>query len=534
MKKFRIYFFYSVLIFYGGLVHAQKIDSIFIDESIYLRIVTDSTSFYKQIILNNGKVQVDTFPATEYFDTWRNERKWSSCAYNRFKRNADCLTDLLDKKLRLPFYYSDEPKHRDFIFFEEDRMALVRYGWQWNNTSNSTITVNHISNYAWKEYQVDELTFVAIFEVDSQDGPLTEIRPTHFVFPLVDQGQYLVAPKSVRSYEKDSIMTPSPHDFTTDSLLFSRQTMEDTDSIKIDGKYGLFTRFKREIIPAIYDSLKLDEKIVRAYSYDTISLFDYQGQSIAHQLKVAVPCGDQMQVIDKKNEMYFIDWKGNRQKSWSFSRLICGYTHRLLPYDIMIIPPVDKKGNGYYKSNQYAFVEFDYSDNLVRDLSDRNLKMLLDPGHFYIDTIEYYGFDNLEFNVWNYADDWGRTKLDIFHFDTEFSDAKLINNQTRYNRSDFEVDALDPYWVIAKQKGKYGVLHGMFEDIILPFEYNKIIGQTSLLLLERKGLKCYYPISKTPRYKVLEPFNQHFARFKLPDGRWGWLAKNGEEYFDVE
>lgn len=51
-------------------------------------------------------------------------------------------------------------------------------------------------------------------------------------------------------------------------------------------------------------------------------------------------------------------------------------------------------------------------------------------------------------------------------------------------------------------------------------------------LIEKGGLFTYYPIMKTIKYKKLEPFQENFARFELPNGQKGWLDLKGNEYPD--
>jgi hypothetical protein len=51
-------------------------------------------------------------------------------------------------------------------------------------------------------------------------------------------------------------------------------------------------------------------------------------------------------------------------------------------------------------------------------------------------------------------------------------------------------------------------------------------------LIKKDGLYTYYPIIKEIKYKTIDKFQGNFARFELPNGKKGWLSKNGKEYLD--
>jgi len=50
--------------------------------------------------------------------------------------------------------------------------------------------------------------------------------------------------------------------------------------------------------------------------------------------------------------------------------------------------------------------------------------------------------------------------------------------------------------------------------------------------MKKNNLFKLFPLHKEFRYKKLEDFQGNFARFELPNGKKGWLSKEGEEYLD--
>lgn len=125
-------------------------------------------------------------------------------------------------------------------------------------------------------------------------------------------------------------------------------------------------------------------------------------------------------------------------------------------------------------------------------------------------------------------------EIEAYDIPDSYKDLKLISGEDKYHRSG-DYRSLPPSWIVAKKKGKYGVFDVRENNkIILPFAYDDIEAKNTHLILKKKGLTAYYPISDTPRYKELHPFRWQLARFQLPDGKWGWLSKDGKEYIDNE
>ncbi len=71
------------------------------------------------------------------------------------------------------------------------------------------------------------------------------------------------------------------------------------------------------------------------------------------------------------------------------------------------------------------------------------------------------------------------------------------------------------------------------ENDNLPKDLDKIIAvDQGVYKIQKDGLTTYYPITKEIRYKKIEDFQDNFARFELPNGKKGWLSKEGKEYLD--
>jgi hypothetical protein len=51
-------------------------------------------------------------------------------------------------------------------------------------------------------------------------------------------------------------------------------------------------------------------------------------------------------------------------------------------------------------------------------------------------------------------------------------------------------------------------------------------------IFQKQNLYGYYPLTKTAKYLFLNPLEESFARFELPNGKKGWLDIDGIEYLD--
>ena len=68
----------------------------------------------------------------------------------------------------------------------------------------------------------------------------------------------------------------------------------------------------------------------------------------------------------------------------------------------------------------------------------------------------------------------------------------------------------------------------------LPVDLESVegINYKGLFKIKKNSLVGYFPINKEPKYKILEDFQENFARFEFPNGQKGWLDLNGNEYLD--
>lgn len=485
--------------------------------------------------------------------------------YDQFRLNSDCEHDLLGYKIPLSY----ENGYHDYTFFAPDRYAAVR--WEKDNYNEGKYKKDNFTlTNVWKQCAVDNLNFGVLYDLHSYfrekeyhkrknyffDPEQYEYNIEGFVLPM-DNGKYLLS----TDYKQDTIFIPQRQDYTPVELLYSRQLMKDTDTLLVSGKYGLYTMTGLEVIPAIYDSLRTEEILIRAFRDDgRIDLINYMGEKIRENLRAAYPVQYRYQIVDDDGKMYFLDREGNETDSFSYSFMSVDDLLLPLGLDIVLLPP-QKLPHLKQKYKKYTWVNFSFPYDYWKYES---LKRLRHPSlipteedweqlrlnekynisniyqhkwNFENNVVERYGLDRIEWHKLTYCDQRSEMygyEIEAYDIPSKYKDLKLISGEDKYYRSGDYV-SLPSSWIIAKRNGKYGVIDVReSNETVLPFIYDDIKANYRYMILRKKGLVCYYPISSTPRYKKLESFTHYFARFQLADGRLGWLAKNGKEYIDNE
>lgn len=531
-----------LLLSVGGLF-ANKPDSVYINGNwIQLIYLTDSIPIVRDFYFGS------------YFEEWQREPEVSE---DRLASESNMET--WHTNPQRVFAYDDFAFHKDFdsvlignrlnnyIFFAPDRFIET------DISITPTIQIDgkdfiRCKTNNWLQYSIDSLNTLLLPDANwymksAYGKNYNDIRVDNLIIPL----------KGNR-YFSDSIVTLQPDTLNGDyrALLWSRQQIHDVDTFSVNGKYGLYTTFtKKEVIPAIYDSLKTDEVYVRAFDGKKTIIFDYMGNIVKENIKRAYPVRYRYRVLDNNNEVYWMDRDGQRHENYQYSVMSVDDMMSTLPFDIVLTPP-KKKAPG--KKRNYHWVKFIYQWNRKEkeeyefsDWRTVGLESIYESGVYaLIDKYDKETFSNdkkfyhnsysLYINHYSLERKLPDYNFEVYEIPLKYKNQMLVSGEDELHRSgDFR--SLNEYWVIVKYKRKYGVIDARYpERPVLPFIYDKIEANNISLTLYRDGLKCYYPISKTPRYKELSPFllRDPFICFTLPDGEKGWLLKSGEEFLDNE
>lgn len=213
-------------------------------------------------------------------------------------------------------------------------------------------------------------------------------------------------------------------------------------------------------------------------------------------------------LFDKEAKSYSLDYQpenGNsiRINNLKFAKVISGVRFQVLTRDCEI---------KYYN---YLLEEIKLEPLVVCGFTtDFNPKyeIIEKNGYFFIkkDTIEIIDFE--EKIVSKKIDSIKKREIDNIYFS---GNRKVVN----------ELSGLSTVPIIVKN-GQKGILENgqaKFYDNV------ELIG--SLIRLSENDLKFYYQISKKPKYKVLEQFENNLAFFIDQDNKEGYIDIEGNEYY---
>ncbi|MCC8173863.1 MAG: hypothetical protein LIO65_05655, partial [Odoribacter sp.] len=260
------------------------------------------------------------------------------------------------------------------------------------------------------------------------------------------------------AYNNDTICFPIQHTYDTKDLLSSRQLMYDTDTVYINGKYGLYTIIGNEVISPLYDSLKTEKILVRGFKDGRSYLINYMGEMVRKNLRIALPILYRYQVLEDDGRMYFVDKEGNESDSYFYSFMSVDDILYPLGLDIVLLPP-GKPKYSKKKYKQYTWVSFIYP---YRNGEFERLKLLRSPFiilteekwkqmgfkeeydpftvleyklDFERDVIERYGIDRIKWA--DYYDQRSAVygyNIEVYDILKDFSNLKLISGEATYYR----------------------------------------------------------------------------------------------------
>jgi hypothetical protein len=283
-------------------------------------------------------------------------------------------------------------------------------------------------------------------------------------------------------------------------------------------KVVLKNMYNEILINQSYDSIQLSQ-IIKCFDKGKIDLFNLSFNKLnKFSLKTSKVSLGSIQIIEK-NKLRWIDWTGKEiNKGFSFP--------------IVLVPEAPQHEYKY----ELAFSK----SNEKFILKARNMDVFgFETNETESDTLSLtntIGIKNFYFQN-NNSKDTISSNREFYHFD---------NYKTRITEMvDFS------YTVIYFQRdnGTYGmsylgnfyVNNEDFNNNISSAEFNDFNEYQELQFVEFKypfykmkknNLFKLFPLHKEFRYKKLEDFQGNFARFELPNGKKGWLSKEGEEYLD--
>jgi hypothetical protein len=432
------------------------------------------------VSFNDFRINIDTiYPEPPY--GYRDTKK---CLFSKkiFSANSKSFDANLTGKT---FNFESE----EFYFLDKNRYIRIRH----DEVPISTFKTTGI----WKVFYLEHIPIIVLYysNYNIYDGSPKHTIVDNLFFPI--SKDYIIS--GVDCIGEDSIhLLPYKSLLKTDKIAQNKAIIR----TKTEGdKKGLETLLGDEILPAIYDSIYLSQ-IIGAFINNKIIFYDYDGIPISDTLKTFQFYGqieadnlNVYQVIDKLNEMYFINSLGEKFNKAPSTRGLIGNDTDLSSYVSLTVLKEKKK---------LEIIEKQYDSTEPQEpVFSEN--------------------PNPKF---------------IYHqMPKEFNKIKFVNNQESIFHEDYWSDLgplknLEYILMIVKKKNKYGVVRFPDLEEVVPFIYNNISCHQTYLILEENGFKTYYPYDIGTKYKEFSEFTGYFARFGLPDGKTGWVDRSGNKYFD--
>jgi len=328
-----------------------------------------------------------------------------------------------------------------------------------------------------------------------------------FIIPTKEKLHFLFANATMNkafkhySFEDHKKWKPAELHLQTSDLELNRDFYK-TDTLK-NKKVVIKNRFNQIVIKKEFDSIKYNSFFIIGYKNKKINLYNYTFEELkirnvrAFYFNKFYP----MLQILQQNKLRNINLIGADFKNEDLSYLP-GFNH-FFP-DNTVFLKVTKEQNQFY-------LETDNIDAVASGLRSFESKFKIINSDAY-DSIEFLNektFITLYSEMGNYT-----VKYPLLMY------TKLKNGKYNLNTIESLIDS-----DIDDKSKEFNAL--------LPKNLDSIASLNGrIYLIERNGLLGYYPLNRDVRYKILEKFQNNFARFELPNGKKGWLSLDGHEYLD--
>ena len=292
---------------------------------------------------------------------------------------------------------------------------------------------------------------------------------------------------------------------------------------KVNNSYQLTDKlFQLNILNKTYDRIKFSENYIFCYEKDKTIIYDkllnktlYDNLRVGYDTLGSIQC-----LID--NKIQWLDYKGIfhdtfpnpkwaltgsinsthrnifRENNFIFESYDTGGLVDRVRRDSIVLSKSDEIESIFYLNNSTKHSYNDYSD----------LKAVFSFPYSY-----YLINSNNEQKLVSI-----KNKRDSIEQVLNYSQDNIMSNQA-------QKDSIKSLIMNLKDDIE---IETIFEGDLESFGYNHPIK------FKVGNLFGYYPQNKTAKYKNIDKFNFHFAKFELENGKTGWLDIYGNEYYKKE
>lgn len=276
------------------------------------------------------------------------------------------------------------------------------------------------------------------------------------------------------------------------------------DTIKSNKKVFLKSMFFTNVLKKTYDSIYTNRNFIVGYDKKKIDVYNYQFQKLSLKKIKAIYLEKyfpKAQIISK-NSLVSINLLGQEYKKGdgpSFIDLSFQFPDQDLVFKIV------KDNNNYYLTGDVWKLQENSSQ-----YSNEKIKLYNTTD---IDSLEFTNNDVFN-SITLYTESGYSKKYPILIY-------SFLKNK-KYNLNTFE------YFLNENLDSEKKDINDRLPkniDLIIKIDNDNY-------LIKKDDLYTYYPIIKEIKYKTIGKFHGNFARFELPNGKKGWLSKDGKEYLD--
>jgi hypothetical protein len=276
------------------------------------------------------------------------------------------------------------------------------------------------------------------------------------------------------------------------------------DTIKSNKKVFLKSMFFTNVLKKTYDSIYTNRNFIVGYDKKKIDVYNYQFQKLALKKIKAIYLEKyfpKAQIISK-NYLVSINLLGQEYKKGdgpSFIDLSFQFPDQDLIFKIV------KENNNYYWTGDIGKLQGNSSQ-----YSNEKIKLYNTTD---IDSLEFTNNDHFNF-ITLYTESGYSKKRPILIYSFLKNKKYNLNTIEYFLNENLDSEKKDINDALPKNV-----------DLITKID-------NDIYLIKKDDLYTYYPIKKEIKYKTIGKFQGNFARFELPNGKKGWLSKDGKEYLD--
>ena len=356
-----------------------------------------------------------------------------------------------------------------------------------------------------KQYKVkDQKDILPYIVLNFKDNKQVIYFDDGLIIPTTSKIQIHIENK-LYNYEIEKVGKRTANEISFDYLSDIHRYYE-IDTIKKTKKVFLKSMFFKNVLKKTYDSIYTNRNFIVGYDKKKIDIYNYQFQKLP---------------LNNIKAIHLPEYFANGQIISNNSLI-----------NINVLGKEYKKGDGPGSIDlSYQFPDNDISFKITKE--DNNYyftgdQRILTTGHLFyneqkIKLFNTTNIDSLEFAS-EYKENYNRITLST---ESGYSKKYPILIYSTLKNKKFNLNTFD-YFLIENLNIEQKKTN---DELPKNLDFLERI-DSDIYLIKKNGLCTYYPIIKDIKFKTIKKFEGNFARFQLPNGRKGWLSKNGTEYLD--